>query len=174
LALFKIFKGLKDNLPKTYKDGYCYLTTDDGKMYIDTKDSDSTGRIVLNAEKADKLATARTITIGNTGKSFNGTANISYNLTEIGCANRHATTWDFSKSYSSGYDTFDASKPNGGGSVENSWINGFVSTHNNYLSSFIVNEHRTANWYVGYSEHSAEGASKIPVWSKLLHSTNYN
>ena len=53
-------------------------------MYIDTKDSDSTGRICLNANKADKLATARTITIGNTGKSFNGTANVSWTLAEIG------------------------------------------------------------------------------------------
>ena len=90
---------------------------------------------------AIKLKNARTITVGNTGKSFDGTANISYNLTEIGCANRHATTWDFSKSYSSGYDTFDVSKPNGGSTIENSWINGFVSTHNNYLSSFIVTRH---------------------------------
>ena len=53
MALFKIFKGLKDNLPKTYKDGYCYFTVNDGKMYIDTKDSDSTGRILLNAGHAD-------------------------------------------------------------------------------------------------------------------------
>ena len=53
MALFKIFKGLKDNLPKTYKDGYCYFTINDGKMYIDTKDSDSTGRILLNAGHAD-------------------------------------------------------------------------------------------------------------------------
>ena len=53
MALFKIFKGLKENLPATYKDGFCYVTIDDGKMYIDTKDDDAEGRIVLNAAKAD-------------------------------------------------------------------------------------------------------------------------
>lgn len=53
MALFKISKGLKTNLPNTYNEGYCYFTTDDGKMYIDTKTNDSTGRICLNAAKAD-------------------------------------------------------------------------------------------------------------------------
>lgn len=63
MALFKIFKGLKKNLPTDkYIDGWCYVTTDDGKMYIDTKDNDSSGRIVLNAEKADKL----TVSAGST------------------------------------------------------------------------------------------------------------
>ena len=49
MALFKIKKGLKSNLPKTYNEGYCYFTTDDGKFYIDTKDNDESGRICLNA-----------------------------------------------------------------------------------------------------------------------------
>lgn len=37
-----------------------------------------------NAGSATKLATARTITVGATGKSFNGTANISFSQAEIG------------------------------------------------------------------------------------------
>ena len=52
MALFKIKKGLKANLPKTYNEGYCYFTTDDGKMYIDTTDA-SSGRVCLNAAHAD-------------------------------------------------------------------------------------------------------------------------
>ena len=40
------------NLPKTYHEGYCYFTVDDGKFYIDTTD-DASGRIVLNAASAD-------------------------------------------------------------------------------------------------------------------------
>ena len=52
MALFKIFKGQAANLPKTYTDGYCYVTVDDGKMYIDTSNTAS-GRITLNATKAD-------------------------------------------------------------------------------------------------------------------------
>jgi hypothetical protein len=35
---------------------------------------------------ADTLTTARTLTIGSTGKTFNGSANVSWTLTEIGAA----------------------------------------------------------------------------------------
>lgn len=52
MALFKINKGKKANLPSTYTEGYCYFTTDDGKFYIDTTDA-AAGRILLNAGKAD-------------------------------------------------------------------------------------------------------------------------
>jgi len=57
LALFKIEKGLaealKINRPNTIE-GYCYVTTDDGKFYIDTATATGTdSRIVLNAGTAD-------------------------------------------------------------------------------------------------------------------------
>lgn len=39
-----------------------------------------------NASTATKLATARTMTIGSTGKSFDGSANVSWTLDEIGAA----------------------------------------------------------------------------------------
>lgn len=52
MALFKISRGIAANLPKTYHEGYCYFTVDDGKFYIDTTD-DASGRIVLNAASAD-------------------------------------------------------------------------------------------------------------------------
>ena len=45
-----------------------------------------TGALSGNATTATTLATARTITIGSAGKSFNGSANISFTLTEIGAA----------------------------------------------------------------------------------------
>ena len=35
MALFKILKCLKNNLPSAKKDGYCYFTTDDQMFYID-------------------------------------------------------------------------------------------------------------------------------------------
>lgn len=54
MALFKIHKGLANNLPTTYNEGYCYLTTDDGKFYIDTTNAKA-GRIALNAKKADSI-----------------------------------------------------------------------------------------------------------------------
>ena len=39
-----------------------------------------------NAGTATTLATARTLTIGSTGKTFNGSANVSWSLSEIGAA----------------------------------------------------------------------------------------
>ena len=47
--------------------------------------------ITGNAGTATTLATARTLTIGNTGKTFDGSANVSWNLSEIGAApNTHS------------------------------------------------------------------------------------
>ena len=47
--------------------------------------------ITGNAGTATTLATARTLTIGNTGKPFNGSANVSWSLNEIGAApNTHS------------------------------------------------------------------------------------
>lgn len=42
------------------------------------------GSITGNAGTATTLATSRTFTIGSTGKSFNGSANVSWTLSEIG------------------------------------------------------------------------------------------
>ena len=39
-----------------------------------------------NANAAVKLATARTLTVGNTGKTFDGSANVAWSLSEIGAA----------------------------------------------------------------------------------------
>lgn len=38
MALFKIFKGKKENLPETKVDGYCYFTLNDSLFYIDYED----------------------------------------------------------------------------------------------------------------------------------------
>ncbi len=46
----------------------------------------SSASITGNAATATKLQTARTLTIGSTGKTFNGTANVSWSLSEIGAA----------------------------------------------------------------------------------------
>ena len=44
-----------------------------------------------NAGTSNKLATARTLTIGSTGKAFDGSANVSWSLTEIGAASASHT-----------------------------------------------------------------------------------
>jgi hypothetical protein len=74
LALFKILKGNKSGLPSNKVDGYCYVTLDEHKMYIDYEKSDKTlDRFTLNAAQADTLKTTRTIN----GMQFNGSKNIN-------------------------------------------------------------------------------------------------
>ena len=85
---------------------------------------------------ADIWTTARTITIGNTGKSVNGSANVSWSLAEIGAVSGSGTTNNLTKwssastitdslfsddgstitlSTNGGSNTFDLSHTSGGG-----------------------------------------------------------
>ena len=52
MALFKINRGSKKNLPPQKTEGYMYITEDVGDIYVDIS---STERIRLNAESAEKL-----------------------------------------------------------------------------------------------------------------------
>lgn len=54
MALFKILKGTKANLPATKTEGQMYITTDDPGIYVDTNSSTR-------------------IQVANTGASFNAT-----------------------------------------------------------------------------------------------------
>lgn len=49
-----------------------------------------TGDLAGNASTATALQTARTLTIGSTGKSFDGTANVAWTLTELGAVGTSA------------------------------------------------------------------------------------
>ena len=71
MALFKIKKGNSSSLPQTYNEGYCYLTTDEHKFYIDTSDTVE-GRICLNAAIADQVSGNLSIN----GKSYNGSSSV--------------------------------------------------------------------------------------------------
>lgn len=64
MALFKVSKGLKANLPPTKTEGYCWYTTDDSLFYIDYKDENGTlQRKALNAKDAETLTGASLSTI---------------------------------------------------------------------------------------------------------------
>lgn len=52
-----------------------------------------------NAGSADKLSTARTITIGNKSNTFDGTANITYTLSDIGAKATEPTTFRLQSGY---------------------------------------------------------------------------
>ena len=66
MALFKISKGLKANLPSTKKVGNCWYTTDDSLFYIDYEDENGVvQRKALNAKDAETLSGASLATILN-------------------------------------------------------------------------------------------------------------
>ena len=56
MALFKISKGSKNNLPATLTEGYCWYTFEDSMFYIDFKDENGVlTRKALNARNAEML-----------------------------------------------------------------------------------------------------------------------
>lgn len=66
MALFKISKGSKANLPATLTEGFCWYTYDDSKFYIDHKDENGVlVRKALNAHDAETLTGASLSTILN-------------------------------------------------------------------------------------------------------------
>jgi len=76
------FSKVVSNLPQQLEPDTIYLVrTGNG---FDLYCTDTTGSIAYQVENATKLRTARTITIGNTSKSFDGSANVSWSLAEIG------------------------------------------------------------------------------------------
>ena len=77
---------------KPLSNGNADLTVS-GSIFADNFSGSSSGTntgdqttISGNAGSATVLQTARTLTIGSTGKSFNGSANVSWSLAEIGAA----------------------------------------------------------------------------------------
>lgn len=78
-----------------------------------------------NAGTATKLATARTLTIGNTGKSFDGSGNVSWSLSEIGAApashGTHLTIGTGASNAAAGNHTHNyAGSSSAGGAANNS------------------------------------------------------
>lgn len=66
MALFKISKGLKANLPATKTVGHCWYTIDDSMFYVDYEDENGVvQRKALNAKDAEMLSGASLTTILN-------------------------------------------------------------------------------------------------------------
>lgn len=86
------YLGSKASDPTTDNDGNAlqvgalYWNTNANEMRVWNGSSWRTaaGSLVGNADTATRLQTARTITIGNTGKRFDGSADVSWSLAEIG------------------------------------------------------------------------------------------
>ena len=64
MALFKIAKGLAENIQTTKTAGYCWYTFDDSKFYIDYEDENGTlQRKALNSQDAETIMGASLATI---------------------------------------------------------------------------------------------------------------
>ena len=95
MALFKISKGLSDNLPQTLTEGYCWYTCNDSKFYIDHKDENGVlVRKALNSEYAEKLRyvedgdiielnPSEIVTKTELSQALTGKANASHNHDDI-------------------------------------------------------------------------------------------
>lgn len=87
------------------------------------------------ASKAAQLTTARTLTIGSTGKSFNGTANVSWTLAEIGAA-ASSHTHNYAGSNTSAGKAYDLYGHSGNpGSHNNVGVRWFTMSSTNSGSS---------------------------------------
>ena len=112
-----------------------------------------TGTLTGNATTATKLQTARTLTIGNTGKNFDGSGNVSWNLSEIGAA-------------SSGH-THSSIR----GTIGGSWASATVNTTDGGLFQFAANVVKTAtgifttsnnaNAIISFGKHNGNYASQL-------------
>jgi hypothetical protein len=104
------YLGAKPNDPVTDNDGnalqvgalYWNTTINEMRVWNGSSWRVAVGSLVGNADTATRLQTARTITIGNTGKSFDGAADVSWSLDEIGVPAKDGTgatgTWGVSVS----------------------------------------------------------------------------
>ncbi len=88
------YLGAKPSDPVTDNDGnalqvgalYWNTTANEMRVWNGLSWQASAGSLVGNVTTATRLQTARTLTIGNTGKSFDGSADVSWSLDEIGAA----------------------------------------------------------------------------------------
>ena len=89
--------------------------------------------ITGNSSTATKLQTARTLTIGNTGKSFDGSSNVSWSLSEIGAASSSHTHT------TSEITNFPTSLPANGGNADYAKYLRGRQTNGTYYGSEAVN-----------------------------------
>lgn len=117
MVLFQVFRGLSENLPQNLTDGCVYLTTDDGKLYIDT----ATTRFLINPDvsSAEQIAYSKDGVITNVAAVLDGllqtSASIENHTTEYW--NNHSDVISGNHTfyvYSDGY-TYTTTQINGQG-----------------------------------------------------------
>lgn len=156
------FKGWGDhsggpygNLAATGANELWYRGSASDESWYDWKqvaftDSSITG----NANTATKLQTARTITIGNTGKTFDGSGNVSWSLDEIGAAYRdHAHNFLTIK----GSNTIGSTSDD----TTNSWFAQGNSVHWYYEGGKLIDQPST----YGFVLNLTNGGDVHQIWA---------
>lgn len=150
----------------------------------------STGTLALltdNVASATKLQTARTITIGNTGKTFDGSENVSWSIAEIGAVNKSGDTMTGSLQIgrtSRGYYLTDSTATRYGGIYDNGdnfWIGAKSSTDPHHRGAsgktFISTGYNTTsnvgNPTIYVSIPTYDGTNWNHSYYSVLHTNNY-
>jgi hypothetical protein len=132
------------------------------------------------ASTATKLTTARTLTIGSTGKTFNGTGNVSWTLAEIGAAaasHTHSYLKTGGSISSTGEVTLSSSAialgNNGAGSTGFPSQYGFYAlfSGSNYARSFVLWKNNSATSSLQYSGINSDLVT-LNGWKTILDSSN--
>ena len=126
--------------------------SDKGRLVLNTRDDadcviafankgtivstiDANGNFSGKAAKADTLNTARTLTIGNTGKTFNGSANVDWSLSEIGAAASNHTHTQINTRGKVTCESGATGRPAANGlSMSEAYNNGYPTTYGNVIN----------------------------------------
>lgn len=110
---------------------------------------DTSGNYSGNSATATKLATARTLTIGNTGKTFDGSGNVSWSLSEIGAMAASPTSVTITAS--TGYSVQAVCFKMGRLVVAwGAWYSGSVSSATSIATGFPAPYAKNSNSSLGY------------------------
>lgn len=110
---------------------------------------DTSGNYSGNSATATKLATARTLTIGNTGKTFDGSGNVSWSLSEIGAMAASPTSVTITAS--SGYSVQAVCFKMGRLVVAwGAWYSGSVSSATSIATGFPAPYAKNSSSSLGY------------------------
>lgn len=175
---------------------WCHIYTDRNGFYFNKTTFQLLGNQVFHDgyhPNADTWTTARTITIGSTGKSVNGSGNVSWTLSEIGAAassHTHSasdiTSGTFSDLFSNSIryniglidgnasQTRDKIRVWSSSSYTIGMKSGFSYGHlNDYAMSFQMNDDSDRGWWWGDTTHTdAQGAMSLTTNGRLVVATS--
>ena len=113
------------------------------------------GNLSGNSTSASKWQTARTLTIGNTGKSIDGSANVSWSLAEIGAVNKTG-------------DTISGTLTLGSYVNESTTFTGGIKIHD--LRNATINPGSFGSYNVNYY---FDEATPDNTWKAIMHITGW-